>query len=160
MTFKSCKIALFKEYLAGAQLCSIGCLRDTANQDEIDNFLRIETNKGVINFYVLGTNPITNNDEDYLKYDHFNLFSLYDDLAILDKIVLRGENISDFEVCFETDGGELVGIGFSAANASYRTVFAHDEILLTIDSSTSLIDNVAEHLQHLPLSRLEVISVA
>lgn len=159
MNFKSCKTALFKEYLAGAQLRSIGRLRDIVNEEEIDNFLRIETDKGVINFYALGVNPITNSDEDYLKFDHFNLFSLYDGLAVIDTVTLTGEYMDDIEACFETDGEALVGLGFSAVNTLYQTVFAYDEILLITDPRASLIENVAAQLQHLPLSKLGVISV-
>jgi hypothetical protein len=160
MIFQKKKAKLISQVLLHNKEFSIGKLEAQGNGyvEEIDNFLILKTEAGALNLYLNGANPMTNTDEDYLKYDQFGLYSLYTNISLSFESRTLKYRISDIRLCFTKDGVELLGTSIKLDQKYLNILFSTDEIKMIEAAEDDFEEILKVNFSHFSEADIEFIS--
>ncbi|WP_156453196.1 hypothetical protein [Polycladidibacter stylochi] len=160
--FQSKKSNLLKNYLLGCKSLSLGKLvaKGDDYQYVVDNYLAIKTERGILNFYMNGANPLICTDQDYLCYDHFNLYGLYDELTLSFIEITSEANINKITTCFAANYDEFVGFSIEYDSGIFHILFSGDEIFLTNNREKIFSTFISNELKHFKRHDLAYISLS
>ena len=155
--FRKTKLLLFKKYLSEANLEWIKRLYSLDVKWEVDNFISLNFDKGSLNIYLLWPNPIFDFQEDYLKMDTFNLYSIYENLKVIKSSIIPKWLIHWIQVIFAKNYDEIYGVSLILWINHYHILFMHDEINIFFDQP--LINCLQNNLMHISHEDFEIISL-
>lgn len=158
--FQQKKCHLLIRHLFGCRSLTIGTLTAKDDHDEyvIDNFLALRTERGDLNFYSNGANPISNTEPSYLSTDHFNLYANYPELSQSFIEVVTESKINKLILCFTAAGDEFLGISINHENGLIYISFSTDEIHFSVNETTEFSEFILSKLRHFSERDIKLIS--
>jgi len=127
-------------------------------KSKLDNFISISTKKGTINFICNFTNPILDNTENYLDFDNFGLYSLYDEILIEHQTIKSNSPASAFKFCFANELDQFFGFSFMLDETNYLFIFGDEEIFFAKEKNKNLESFMAETLMHISREEYKILT--